>query len=668
VGAQERIARPGFPDSKWIGANEPFEIVLEGEPAVEIAVILDKLDISALLKRPSPERLRYHGRGPALPSGAHTLTVYNVDAGGAWVQIGRFPIRLLTRRGFVSTKVAPAVDLTEKGQLGERHAPDKNEPLRTTFQDGTMQLGLRTELIRPSVTVRAEAQVAGMTYQNEALRFGSEGEKAPKVDLAGYRFDVQRGSTVLSLGHFGIGALRHLINGFQSRGVALTIGQGRAATMQLAVMNGSSIVGWSNALGFAREQHRVWSANLGVEAFPSTPGALRLEYGYFQGSSQPLTGFNDAGVVTAERSRGSAIHIASGRPGSRLRFDGGYTLSRFGHAFDAQVEDRLVVTPIRDQTRDAYYGDVSLDILRGRKLGSTTASATLNVRFEDIEPLFRSIGALLQPDLRTGAAEVTFNLNSVTGGAGHVRTRDNLGSIDSILTTRTERTGFTLALPLGSMLRRGAAESRWAPVVSLQAEALHQYGDGVPVSGGFTIRNIPDQASWNALLGADWQIGMCRAGVRFGKTEQDNRQVGSEIRDFMTDTGALTLDWTPGPAFGLGGDLGLDRNASAEQQKTSSTLRWAARMRWTFYKKVAVAASLTNIRAWDDRGVRDSENIDSSVELSAEFRLSRGERRKGRVFVRWIDRRADFVDRSFGLRDLRRSASFATGLTLRLFS
>jgi hypothetical protein len=209
--------------------------------------------------------------------------------------------------------------------------------------------------------------------------------------------------------------------------------------------------------------------------------------------------------------------------------------------------------------------------------------------------------------------------------------------------------------------------NRWTPTISLQAEALHQYGDGVPVSGGFTIRNVPDQASWNALFGAEWQIGMCRAAVRFGKTEQDNRQVGSEIRDFMTDTRALTMDWTPRPAFAVGGDLGLDRNTSREQRKMSSTLRWAARMHWGFHKKTAFDASVTNIRGWDDRDIRDSENLDASVELSSELPFVRGKSRKGRVFVRWVDRHAKLVDRSFRLRDLRRSSSFATGLTFPLF-
>ncbi len=662
LAAQERAASAAFSDLEWLAANAPFEIVLQGESLGSIAVMLDKLDITALFQRTSASRLRYHGRGPALPSGQHTISVYEVGANGGWTKIGQFPIRLLSPRGFATASFAPTADFASKRQFAEQHSPADNAPERGEFHDATTQIALRTELVRPTTTVRAEAQIAGVTHRNEALRFATEGSQAPKLDLAGYRIDLQRGFTVLSVGHVGTGTMRHLINGFQSRGVALKVGEGRPMSLELAVMNGSSVVGWSNALGLSSDRHRIWNATVGIEACRNAPGTLRFEYGYFQGSTRPLTGFNQGGVVTAEKSRGHALRVTSATVNNRVRLDAGYTVSRFESEIDEQVESGLVVTPIANETRDAYYADASFELLRNRKLGATTAGATLNLRFEDIEPLFRSLGASAQADVRTGAAELAFQIGSVSGTLAHVRARDNLAAIESILTTRTQRSALTLNVPIASIL--GA---RWAPILSLQAEGFHQFGDGIPIGGDFAIENVPDLVSRNIVAGADWQIGSVRAGLRLGTTTQDNRQLGSELRDFVTDTSALAFGWTPSPAFSIGGELGLDRNESVEQQKIDSTLRWAANVSWAFYKELAFSGSISNVRAWDDLETRDSENIDGFLELSAGFRLSRVDRRKGRIFVRWTDRRADLIDRTFTLRDSRRSAALTTGLTLSLF-
>jgi hypothetical protein len=216
-------------------------------------------------------------------------------------------------------------------------------------------------------------------------------------------------------------------------------------------------------------------------------------------------------------------------------------------------------------------------------------------------------------------------------------------------------------------LTRAGKAPVWAPSLTFQADALHQFGDGIPPSGEFTIESLPNQNSRNMSFGAEWQIGTFRVGGRGGKSSVDNRQAGSEDQDLGTTTRALTLGWSGSPRLTLGGELGLDRNRSEAQKKTDATFRWAANITWTFYRQLAMAASFTNVHAWDSLDARDSMNIDGFVELSAGFRLSRADRRKGRIFVRWIDQQADLIDRSFGLRDARRNASISTGLTVSLF-
>lgn len=662
-----RTAKVTFPPSKPIAANEPFEIELEGEGSDPIVVTIGKLDITALFERPSPEKLRYHGRGPALPPGQQSLTVFEVDGAGSWTEIGQFPITFLSRRGFVSSKFEPTADVTSKGQFGENNTPDEGSADGDQFQGATSQLGLRTELVRPAFTVRGEAQVAGVTLQNEALRFGSEGEGAPRLDLSGYRVDLQRGSTLLSVGHLNIGGSRHLISGFSSRGAAVTVGEGRTVSLQLAAMNGSNVVGWSNALGLDDDEHRVYSATIGVETRPRNPGLLRLEYGYFLGSSKPVSGFNQGSVVSAEESSGSTFRVAAASTNSRFRLDTGYTISNFDDAFDPQLEEGLVVTPIEDETRDAHYADLTLGLLQGRKVGRTTATVGLTLRHEKIQPQFRSLGTSVQADLRTNAGDLNFSIGPLSGTAAHMQTRDNLAGIETILTTQTERSSVNLSLATPSIFSKDGVDARWAPVLTLQSEAIHQFGD-VRVSEDFPAESIPDEVGWNALLGAEWQLGPWRVGGRVGRTNRDSQQVGSEQRDFITDTALMTLGWTAATKpFSVNGELGFDSNESVEQAKTDDALRWGANMNWTFYRDIAFAGAISNNRAWDSLDERESENIDSSVELSAGFKLSRADRRKGRLFVRWTDRRGDTFERAFGSRDIRRNEAFATGLTFSLF-
>jgi hypothetical protein len=661
--ADDRKATAAF-ESKPIAANAPFEIALAGPDSPGFAVMLDKLDISGLFER-TPGKLRYHGRGPSLPAGDRTITVFDIDAAGTWTQVGQFPIRLLSPRGFVSTKFEPTGDITGKGQVAEEHTPFENAPERSQFQDATTQLGLRTELVRPAFTTRAEMQVSGVTNQNEALRFSSEGTRAPRIDLSGYRIELQRGTTVLSLGHVSVGAQRHLINGFNSRGVSLKVGEGRPVSVEVAALNGSSIVGWNNPIGLERDRHRIYSATVGVELRPQTPGLLRVETGLFQGSSQPLTSFNQGGIVTAEKSRGGTLRLVSNAWAGRLRVDGGYTESRFDEAFDAQVEEGLIVTPLEGRTSSARYADVSVDLLQNRTFGKRSVTLTLNLRHEAIQPQFRSLGAQLQADLRTNSAEAAFSIGSVTGTAAARRLRDNLGGLDTILTTNTDVEALTFSIPVGTMLTRDGVTPKWAPTISVQAEANHQFGEGLPP--GFTIDSVPDRMAWNLQTSAEWQVGTWRVGGRFGRTLQDDRQFGREAFDVATNTGAFTFDWSPSARFGFGGELGMDRNRTDEQLKTDSTFRWAARSNWTVWREVALAGTITNIRAWDDLDSRDAENIDSSIELSSGFKLSRADKRKGRIFVRWVDRRGDTFDRIFGLRDKRGSSALATGLTLSMF-
>jgi len=169
-----------------------------------LAVFIDQTDLTALFTI-DPNRITYQPDKLPLPSGEHQLVVFAVPPEGAWREIARIQLKVLTARGFEKAMVKPAADFTGKAQPYNSFAPDANAPTRSTFQDGTLQMTIATEHRRSGYTLGSTAQITGVTYQNEALRFGQLGEDAPEVDLGAYRVDLQRGTTVLSVGHLGSG-------------------------------------------------------------------------------------------------------------------------------------------------------------------------------------------------------------------------------------------------------------------------------------------------------------------------------------------------------------------------------------------------------------------------------------------------------------------------------
>lgn len=296
--AAELKVEPGFDGSKWIAPRDPVTLRLSRAIAPEegrLAVAIGEVDVTAMFET-VPGGLAWRRDAVPLPPGEREVVVSLVSASGEWTEIGRFPIRVLTRRGFRKASVKPSLDLTNKGQLDQQQIPEDSFSSRDRYQDLMGQASIATEHARGEATVRTQMNVTGVTYVNEALRFGEKGPHAPMVDLSSYKVELERGPLQLAAGHVMFGSNRHLINGFDSRGVVLTLGAGRPVSFSLGAMNGTGIVGWDNFLGLQNREHRVFSATLGFELIPSRPGAARLETSLLRGSVRPQAGFNEGAV------------------------------------------------------------------------------------------------------------------------------------------------------------------------------------------------------------------------------------------------------------------------------------------------------------------------------------------------------------------------------------
>jgi hypothetical protein len=663
----------GFPPERYLPSNTPIELRLNRAMSAaegRLALFVDTTDVTALFTA-TPEKLVYQGERYPLPAGDHTIVAWLVSPEGSWKEVGRFPFKAVSRRGFSKASITPTADLTEKGQLTESHRPDQNAPGRSTFQDGTMQMTIRTDHERPGLAIHSEGQITGVTFRNEALRFGEKRNNAPLIDLSTYRVDVRRGSTVLSVGHLGYGSLRHLVNGFSSRGVALKLGEGKTFSFQLAVLNGSNIVGWDNFLGLGRDQHRMVGATIGAELIPSRPGGLRVETTLFSGSLLPLSGFNQGSVQTAEKSRGGGIRVQTTLPNQRLTVDAGFTGSRFLEARDEEVEGGLAVTPIPSRTRRANYVDASLVLLQSRALGKrkTITNLSLNVHHERIEPLFRSVGVSLQSDLQSDSVDLSWGLGPFTTQLAHTWTHDNLAGIATILTTRTQRSALTIGAPLAAVFGASGRRASILPLVAIQLDQTHQRGSGLPPNSDFEPVHLPDQLSTNGLASLSWQLGRFQLGVRAGKTFQDNRQTGRERADFDTATNAITLGFAASQRLNLSFDASREENGSKEDGRRDRRNRFGSNLSWTIFGQTAIAGNISHTLGDNNLRTSSQRGTEGFLELASGFHLSGGaaQKRQGRVFVRFSDRRARSNDLVFGTRSDNQGGAVTSGLTFSLF-
>lgn len=570
-----RSVAPAFDPDEWLSSNSVIEFRVDGFTGAEgsrLAVIIGDTDVSAFVQR-AGNSFRYDPRIVRLPAGEQEVTVYEVSAQGAWSEIGRMPIRVLTRRGFERISYDPGLSVDNAGQLAEGHSEEQLAPDRDTYQDFTFRTGLETRHVRPGLTVRSQLNAVGVTNQQQALRFGLKQDDAPKYDLADYLIKAEAGRAAFSIGHVSAGANRHLINGFASRGIAVETGAGPFSA-KLAALNGSSVVGWSNPSGLGESGHRILSGEIGVEAFPDRPGVLHLDATFVDGSVLPVTGFNQAAVVDAETSRGVGLQLQASDPSGRIRLNGGYARSEYNDVEDQALSRGLDLVIIREEVRDARHLDLSFDVLRGLQLGeSTFATLSTALRHERVDPLYRSVASFAQSDLQENAVDVTASVGPINARYGHSRRNDNLDEIPSILTTLTRSHQFNLAVPLGFLV--GKAANTWFPQMSYTLNRVHQFGEGVPVNGGFSASHVPDQLTSVQGVSAQWFHSTWQLAYRLDRSTQDNRQEGRENADFERTAQTVTLGWNPWPSLGMSVDGSVEKNMSAASDQTSKAERLA---------------------------------------------------------------------------------------------
>jgi hypothetical protein len=574
--AFEPLAVVSAPDnSRLIGSDTPLQFTLNRPLSGadgSLIVVVGGIDVTALVDIEGT-RLVYRPAVARLPAGESPVVLY-VKREGRWSELSRTTLRVSHAGGFERIVVGPTATIGNRGQLASGRSSTIPDPERETFQDFVLNAALSTTHARPDFTVETSSNYVGVSRQQEALRFGTRQDAAPRVDLSDYRVTARRGTTALTLGHTSFGGSRHLVNGFSARGAALTVGRG-TTTLTVGALNGSPLVGWDHLVGFNRAQHRILGVSLGGEIVPARPGLLRVEGTVLDASVRPIAGFRQGAVLDAEQSSGGALQFSAATPDQRLRLSGGLTRSRFGNpATDTELLGDTVVRAVERETNWARYLEGGVNLLQGRRL-PLFGTVTLGVGFqhERVDPLYRSVPASAQADLRRNASDATLSLGVISGQFSRSTMRDNLAGLRTILTTAGEQQSGNVSVPVAQLLRSGGRLATLLPMMSYSASRTHQYADGMPEGGAYKESELPDQVSLSHDVGAQWQLGSWRVGVRHNRARQDNRQAGRALSDFSSGSDAVSLSTALGRAGEVSLDVGDEFQRSEERDEQTDTRR-----------------------------------------------------------------------------------------------
>jgi hypothetical protein len=680
VGTLHPLAPPAAAQNDVRPLNAGQWSARDGEIRLELAqslfartqslrVLAAGFDITALARTPQPGQLVFDTRPAALPPGAAELVIYLVED-GAWREISRTPLKLLTRGGFENAQFTPKLDLAAKSQFAETSTGTTSAPARPHFADLTGRGSAGFILERNGWTLDGQFNGAGSSYRPEALRFGERGSKADKFDLADYRVGTTVGATRLSFGHLSTGSNPLLLDGFASRGVGLAQRFGDRFELSFNAMNGTGIVGTDNFFGLDEAEHRVLSGGAGVELFERA-GALRADLLYMDASVQSRGNFNVGEIPDAETSHGIGLRLAGATESNRLRGEALFARSTYVNPFDPQLAQGGSSQAVKPATANGVTGEVNLDLLRDAPLPWVNAPLTLtaSTRHERVAPLFRSLGASIGADRRANRAGLGAQIAGAQVQLTRLRAEDNLDNIPSLLQTRTSTTAWSANLPLPQWLNAGSTRSAW-PALSYQRQFVHQRALNAPAveDSGVAATHRPDQISRQQQLSFNWTRDMLSWGYSVSQSHQDNRQVGRERADFASLSHQLTSSWRAGETLNLVFGVQRNRNTSREKELVTYADTANAGFDWTLRDRWTLASNISRGLGNDSRALATNANRAAQAQLGYRFDLrSFGHKMPGQAFVRYSDQASSSQDTSFGIVTRGGHRAWNAGLSLSLF-
>jgi hypothetical protein len=626
-----QVTRTNFAaDGQWLYPTDAVELRVSRLPSPEegnFAVLLGTLDITSQIKMLGAD-LTYTPTALPLPSGQQEVVLYVVSPANDWTEVGRFPLRVLTTRGFRQADLTPKLDLNWKTRLVESRNDGAGKTDRPSpFNDFTLQGGLDTNFERGDFVVKSQAALLGSSREKEALRFSQLRNSAPKLDLSSYLFDVTRGKSQFSFGHINYGANRHLLQNVANRGLVFRHKLNDRFDVSINTMTGRSIVGYDNFFGMADlGNNNITSGTVGVNLLQNGWGTLRFEGMWMQGRLKPQTSFNVGQIVDAEKSRGFGLRLFGNTWNGRVRTELSFARSTFDNPSDRALGGGLALVGIKQTTNNARYFDLAVDVIQNYAFWwGKSLSLTLSGSHERIDPQFKSLGMFTTANQDINQFGIDGNVGEFSFQLRHTWTEDNLDDIASILTTKTRNATANFGFPLRSLFSGTRWDTWWMPSVNYGFGWTHQFSPNKPSldPDGFRLDNIPDQLDVTHTTGASWsgEWWQWSLGYQFLHSFQDNRQQGRNVADFTNYTHLVTVSLRPRETltFNIGG--GWTDAANKERELTRMTRTANFGFEWQFRPNWALTGTYSYTDEDDSANQSISRSYILDTQISRRFEL-----------------------------------------------
>jgi hypothetical protein len=613
--AQQLQVTSNIPDD-YVDSNFGVELRVQGQLAEgeRLAVMIGAEDVSALFA-PVSGGFDYQESLLLLPVGRNFMTIYLVDSLGEWTELESVEMMVRSLLGVETIDLKPKFSMNFSAQPWDGEDPEPTNPRDVPkILDGTAQLDAVLE--HRDFDFSATGSFVATSEQARALRFSALKEEAPQFDLSSYRLDYDQGPVTATVGHIRSGNQKHLINGFGARGASLAVQANSRIDLNLAAEAGRQEVGWSNLLGVSDGDQRVMSATLGVEALEN-PGALRVEFGWMDGSILPRSSFNQGAITDAETSNGMSVRVTATGLKRRFRMDAGWAQSTFGNPLDPELNQGFDVIAVQEATNDARYLDASLDVLKNVKLGGSnqTASFTVGVKHERVDPLYRTVATGVRADNLQNQLDLRAVVAGITFQTMFSSAEDNLDEIPSILKSNTDRQSFNVGAPLSRIFRG----ETWLPGVSYRMDRTHQFGLEIPTDGGFSEGHVPDQQNVKQSVSADWRLTKFSFKYQLNHSDQDNRQAGREDADFKSLTHGFGLGVKPIRSLQLAFDLGLERSQNLGRVEQDNTRRYGMNASWRPMNRSTLSFRFSDTFKDDEASTKEQTGRTMDVKWSSKI-------------------------------------------------
>jgi hypothetical protein len=268
-----------------------------------------------------------------------------------------------------------------------------------------------------------------------------------------------------------------------------------------------------------------------------------------------------------------------------------------------------------------------------------------------VQPLYKSLGAGAGADRTTQDYSVDASIGEITFGYGFNTSNDNLNNVPSILKSVTRANRFAVALPLTAIIGKPDKPSPFLPRIGYNIDITHQFGQGIPVNGGFEIdiSTIPDLVNTNQTFSATWQFSKFNFEYRYNRSYADNRQTGVENNDQIGWVNGFTVGLNPMSTLNFNVGLNLESQNNLELAQINNTKALTLGVNWTPFKNATFGANFSNTLASDRAKTNDNKNINFDIQFAYNFNFEKDKFRKFGMqsFIRFADtfaRNRNFID------------------------